>query len=402
MPLKKLLKTKNLIIMACQEYPAFPEEIHFWGGMGVVCKEVSERLVHRGYEVLVIPRRVKEYGAKGIFFQQKNEVYILSLPTKTFQAGEENSDLYQIYPTRAGRSIFDHSFTTWRYLEKLGMKEPIFHFHDWLEVGMARMAKAKGYRNIFTVHMSAARTEQMFEKDKRLELERMTGSYADKIHYVSLAQMNSCRIHHWNHEKNHSIIKNGVDINKFVPPNEKPNEEYVFFCGRLTPVKNVPSLVKGWSLFNKDFPDIGLKILGASGLSNLDVQKVISNLNPEQRDKVELRIEMVSEQERIKYYQNCSVACFPSSQEAFGIVAVEAQACGKPVVVGDVGGFKENVLEGVTGVHVTGNRCDSIAEGLEVAYKNKKTWGKNARKLIKEFFSWDKIIELYLEELYQD
>lgn len=75
--------------------------------------------------------------------------------------------------------------------------------------------------------------------------------------------------------------------------------------------------------------------------------------------------------------------------------------CGKPTVVGDVGGFKENVLEGVTGVHVEGNNPESIASGLETAYLNRKAWGKNARKLTEEFFSWDKIIDSYVEELYR-
>jgi len=400
--LKELLKSDNLVIMACQEYPGFPDEVHFWGGMGVVAQSISERLVKRGYEVLVIPRRVKEYGAEGVFYDQKNEVNVLSLPTQAFQAGSENGDLYQIYPTRAGRSILDHTFTTWRYLEKIGMKDPIFHCHDWLEVGTLRMSKKSGFRNILTVHMSAIRTEDRVEADKRLELERLAGGYADKIHYVSLAQMNSCRLYHWNHDKRHYVIKNGVDINKFTPPKEQPIGDYVFFVGRLTPVKNVTALVNGWRLFNNKYPGVELKILGASGISNIDVMQAIEKLEPNRRNKVELRIEMVSEEERLRYYRNSTVCCFPSSQEAFGIVAVEAQSCGKPVVVGDVGGFKENVLEGVTGVHVQGHIPEEIARGLELAFLNRKAWGKNARKLVKGFFSWDNLIDNYVEELYEE
>ena len=60
--IEEILKSDNLILMCSQEYP-IDSKVAFWGGMGVVTKEVSERLVKKGFEVLVVPRRVKEYAA---------------------------------------------------------------------------------------------------------------------------------------------------------------------------------------------------------------------------------------------------------------------------------------------------------------------------------------------------
>lgn len=400
--LKELLSLENLIIMVSHEYPVEPSEIHYWGGMGTVCKSVSERLVHRGYEVLVLPRRVREYAAEGTMYFEKNGVHILSLPIKPYQGGDWNKDLYNIYPIKEGVTTLDHCYTSWRFLESLGMKNPIIHNHDWLSAGIAREAKRAGYRNIFSVHMSSERDEERLSVDKRLELERLTGNYSDKIHYVSLSQRSSCKVYGWNSNKEHVVIPNGVDIHKYTPPEQKPIEDYVLFVGRLSPVKNVPALIRGWSIVNKEYPDLKLKILGASGISNIDVTEIIASLDPDQKSKVELKMEMVSEQERIEYYQKCSLGCFPSSKEAFGVVAVECQACGKPVVVGDVGGFKENVLEGVTGIHVKGIDPKCISEGIRLAYENKDSWGKNARKLTKEFFDWDKLVDDYVEDLYKE
>ena len=68
--------------------------------------------------------------------------------------------------------------------------------------------------------------------------------------------------------------------------------------------------------------------------------------------------------------------------------------------MGNVGGFKENVLEGISGVHVNGNDPEDIARGLELAYLNRKYFGRNGRKLVEEYFNWDKIVERYIDELY--
>lgn len=398
--LRKLLQEDNLIIQACHEYP-FSPDVAFWGGMGEVVENISTRLTNKGFNILVLPRQVKEYAGDKIIYDQKNGVYVLSIPIKTYQAGYDNKDLYNILPTTQGFTALDHCFTTWRYLEKHGLEKGILHSHDWLGCGYLREAKRKAnIPKIFTVHLSTERNGKR-TIDPRLELEKLSGSYADIIHYVSLHQMVSCQAYNWNHNKPQVIIPNGVDINRFKPPQESPLEEYILYVGRLTPVKNVPNLIKAWKVFNEEYPDVKLKILGASGTSNIDVQNTIRTLSQDKRSKVELRIEMVPLQERIKYLQNSTICCFPSSIEAFGIVSLEAQACGKPVVVGRTGGFKENALCGTTGVHVDGEKPQEIAEGLSLAYTNRKTWGSNARKLVEEFFSWDKIIDIYIKEFYK-
>lgn len=401
--LKKLLKLDNLIIMGSQEYPSGDNRICYWGGMGEVAKNISERLVQEGFEVLVLPRRVKEYSCRHTIYIEKNGVHILSPPIQSFQAGPENSDLYDTFPTSDGITALDHSYSVWRFLQRHGLNKgnPIVHVHDWLGVAWAREAKRLGFKRVFTVHMSADRDHGLRLADKRLELEKIAGNNSEIIHYVSLSQMRSCKPYRWNSTRKHVIIPNGVDIDWFKPPKEDNPEEYVFFIGRLTPVKNVPALVQGWSIFNEEYPDIGLKILGGSGISNIDVHKRINGLPQEQRALVDLKIEMVSPQERLEAYQNSTICCFPSSKEAFGIVAIEAESCGKPVVVGDVGGFKENVLEGVTGVHIDGTKAKSIAEGLELAYVNRRVWGRNARRLVEDFYDWDEIIKSYVQNLYR-
>jgi len=401
MELEELLKKDNLIIMGSHEYPGI-DRIQFWGGVGEVVRNISERLAQKDWEVLVLPRLVTEYRTSTPIFIEHNGVHLLGLEIQRYLAGEENGDLYLTYPGYEGTTTLDHAYTTWRYLEKHGLKNPIVHVHDWLGVGWAREGKRRGCKTIFSVHMSVLRDSSQVLIDKRLELEKLAGQYAQTIHYVSFDTYKSCRTHGWNSNKKQLVIPNGVDVDKFKPITERSPEEYILFVGRLVPVKNVPNLIQGWSRFNDKYPEVKLQILGAPGASYVDVVNTFNALTPEKKARVELRTAMVPFEERLRRIQNASVLCAPSSDEAFGIVAVEAQACGIPVVVGDVGGFKENVLEGVTGTHITGTNIDSIAQGLELAYLNRKEFGKNGRKLVEGYFDWNKIVERYVKELYGD
>ena len=58
---------------------------------------------------------------------------------------------------------------------------------------------------------------------------------------------------------------------------------------------------------------------------------------------------MVTKPEAIQLYSNCRVFCCPSVYEPFGIINLEAMACGAPVVASATGGILEVVVDGVTG-----------------------------------------------------
>jgi len=73
----------------------------------------------------------------------------------------------------------------------------------------------------------------------------------------------------------------------------------------------------------------------------------------------------VGQTELVEHYRAASVVCVPSYNESFGLVALEAQACGTPVVAANVGGLPTAVRDGATGILVDGHRPDDYADALE-------------------------------------
>jgi len=79
--------------------------------------------------------------------------------------------------------------------------------------------------------------------------------------------------------------------------------------------------------------------------------------------------------------------------------AEEAVACGKPAVLGDVGGMREVIkdqVNGVVGLRVDARSPEALAAGLEEAAVNKDTWGRKARAYVVRNFSWEKIAKEYV------
>ena len=105
------------------------------------------------------------------------------------------------------------------------------------------------------------------------------------------------------------------------------------------------------------------------------------------------------ETELIKAYQECDALLFPSRFEGFGYVALEAMACGKPVIATNTSSLPEVVEQGVTGIlcppddiHAFVTACRKLADNREILHK----YGQDARRRAVELFSEDLIIPQYI------
>ncbi|MCC9174027.1 D-inositol-3-phosphate glycosyltransferase [Arthrobacter sp. zg-Y179] len=173
------------------------------------------------------------------------------------------------------------------------------------------------------------------------------------------------------------VVAPGVDLNVFSPRGRPgvqaglgflPGVFHVVFAGRIQRMKGPQILVEAAAELRRRRPDIPLRvsILGAgSGSSVLDLAPLVRRLGLQ--DTVSLR-PPVKPHQLAAWFRAADVVAVPSFSESFGLVALEAQACGTPVLAANVGGLPKAVRNGSSGVLVDGHAPGRWAAELEALY----------------------------------
>ncbi|MEM7825260.1 MAG: glycosyltransferase family 4 protein [Candidatus Aenigmatarchaeota archaeon] len=294
-------------------------------------------------------------------------------------------------------------------IKKEKRKFDVVAIHDWLSsiTGLAIRKELEKIPIVFHLHSVEEQRSLGGGSEVIKHLERTMAEKADKIITVSDPMKDLLIKINYPQEKI-NVCYNGCDPKKYDPKkvnNEKleklkelygikDGEKVIFFIGRLTWVKGVKNLIKAMPSVLKDFPESKLIIIG-KGEDYSELLELSRKLGIE--DRVKIRSEWVSEEERILHYALADVCVFPSISEPFGIVSLEAMSMEKPVVVGAAGisGLRHQVIpSGInrTGTHVNGEDPEDIAWGIKETFKNfeeAKKWGKNGRKRVLKEFTWE-------------
>jgi glycogen synthase len=213
-----------------------------------------------------------------------------------------------------------------------------------------------------------------------------------------------------------SVIHNGIDLEEYHSTEDPemlrslgvdPDRPYVLFVGRITRQKGIIHLVRAIRHLNPGFQVV--LCAGAPDTPEIaaEMQQAIASAREHHGDIVWID-KMVTRPEAIVLYSGASVFVCPSIYEPFGIINLEAMACGTPVVASAVGGIKEVVVDGETGFLVPLEQMkespfeatDPAAFALDLASKINllmadpelaSQMGAAGRKRAEEFFGWDAI-----------
>jgi glycosyltransferase involved in cell wall biosynthesis len=136
--------------------------------------------------------------------------------------------------------------------------------------------------------------------------------------------------------------------------------------------------------------------IAGSGPEENKLKELVKELNIEENVNF---LGYISGIKKYSYYKSADVCVFPSIYEAFGIVLLEAMACGKPVVASNVGGIPFVVEEGKTGLLFESGNVEDLADKIVTILKDeelREKMGEAGRERAKEF-TWDKIAERTVE-----
>jgi phosphatidylinositol alpha-1,6-mannosyltransferase len=199
-------------------------------------------------------------------------------------------------------------------------------------------------------------------------------------------------------------ISPGVDTERFRPglPTQDLFERLgltqetplILSVGRLSRRKGFDQVIRALPEVRQKIPPVHYAIIGVG-----EDQEYLKRLAAEigVADRVHF-LGHVPMEELARWYNACRVFAMPNREiagdnEGFGIVYLEAAACGKPSLAGRDGGTADAVLDGVTGVRVDGNSVAQIAAALIALLQAPEALGQKALKIVRQEYAWPRVVE---------
>lgn len=173
----------------------------------------------------------------------------------------------------------------------------------------------------------------------------------------------------------------------------KIHPPYFFFLSSLKPSKNVEGLITAFYEFSQTRDNFQLVISGKKAWRFETIFTLVEKLGI--KDKI-IFTGFTPEGDVPYLMSQASAFVLPSFYEGFGIPALEAMACGIPVIVANVTSLPE--VTGNAGIYVDPHKPETITRGLEVAVAHKKKYSALSLAQVKHF-SWDKTARLTLDVL---
>lgn len=389
----------------CLVVPRFPYSEHLEG-----------KLVEKEYEYKIGGVEKHAYYLSKGLLELGNEVTIFTTRSKRHNYLSEVNLELNIHRVPMSISLYNSSVPLW-ILKDLKVKDyDIIHAHTPVPA-IADLAALKNINKkrpfILTYHNDIGK-ENLFGRILsgvyNVTLGKFLLTHADIIIATSKSYaMNSKYLR--NYIEKVKIIPNGVDVKVFNPnlDGDKVKSKHglsdskiVLFVGWLNPYKGCDYLIRAFADVVKKAPQAHLLFVGIGPLMT-ELKKLAAHLNI--ASKVTFA-GYVSDLELPYYYAACDVFVLPSVsfQEGFGLVQLEAMACGKPVVTTTIPGVREVDKNEVASIHVLPRDEKALAKAIlrlledDVLAKN---MGKNGRKLVLEKYSWDRIAEM-TEKVYKE
>ena len=387
------------VLFLTNEYPP-----HIYGGAGVHVGYLSRELAKS------MPVEVRCFGDQN--FEERNlQVRGFGLDTSDFTCPKPLQSAFG-----AIRRCTDFNTTN--------IDADLVHCHTWYSHFGGILAKLNyGIPFVITVHslepLRPWKREQLGGGyDFSLWIEKTALEMADAIVAVSGETKRDIE-RLFEVDPNHvRVIHNGIDLEEYRRVDStdalkrhgiNPDEPYLLFVGRITRQKGIVYLVRAIQ-----FMTPGFQIVLCAGAPDtpeiaIEMQKAIEQAKSERSDIIWIE-EMVDRNAVIELYSHAAVFCCPSIYEPFGIINLEAMACGTPVVASAVGGIKEVVVDQETGFLVPLEQMkESPFEPLnpekfsrDLAGKInqlmndrrlREKFGKAGRKRVEEKFSWSTIAQ---------
>jgi glycosyltransferase-like protein len=283
------------------------------------------------------------------------------------------------------------------YVKNLPRDADIYHAQDC--VGGTALDRMKERKMISAPVFRTVHHVDDFAEPRLFEFEKRAVARSKNIFVVSKYWHDALKR---DYEHQSVIAYNGLDSSDFKPlPERKSAVPTVLFVGGLEPRKGLEDLIRAMRLVISRVKDARLVVVAKAGFRGTDHWSAYESVarGLELTDRIDFH-ESVDQETLLGLYSDCDVLALPSRNEGWGLVLMEAMACGKPVVATRVGGIPELVESGTEGILVEAGDVNGIADSITKLLHDpalRVRMGRAGRRRVKKF-SWDSTAEVVLRE----
>lgn len=374
------------------------------GGMNVYIRELAKRLVALGRPVDVFTRRTSpDLPEIESFSNGARLIHIAAGPAEDLPKDR----LYELLPE------FQHGMQA--FAEREAIHYDAIHSHYWLSGWVGRrLQRAWQVPHIVMFHtLGEIKNRARFterEPDLRIANERQIARTADRVVCASRDELAQLARHYGVDPEKATVIPCGVDLGRFHAGDSEAartdlglgGKRVILFAGRLEALKGIDILLRACGQLPNDL-DFELVIVGGD-------QHASKRRHSLEREAERLGIAdrvrfdgSVTQDRLVDYYRAADVCVVPSFYESFGLVALEAMACGTPVVASRVGGLTGTVRDGETGYLVSWHCPEPFAERIETLLRNEDLRARLGTRAaeVAAGFRWE-VVAARIDALYNE
>lgn len=346
------------------------------GGMNVYVLELARRLARRGVEVDMFTRATGSSLASLVEVEDGIRVHHVAAGPYEGLTKQELPAQLCTFAREVLRAEAEHPAGYY----------DLVHSHYWLSGQVGALARDRwGVPLVHTMHtMAKVKNDALATGDVPEPLARVIGEEqvvaaadmliantdAEAKQLVNLYDADPGRV---------EVVHPGVDLQRFRPmgmPAARaalglPTEGHLIaFVGRIQPLKAPDVMLRAVAVLLERRPELRssltVAVVGGPSGSGLEHPDSLCRLAEELGITEQVRfVPPVAQAELVHWYAAADLVCVPSYNESFGLVAVEAQASGTPVVAAAVGGLTTAVRDGVSGLLIEGHQPASYAVAFE-------------------------------------
>jgi D-inositol-3-phosphate glycosyltransferase len=335
------------------------------GGMSVYIRELARELGKQGHSVDIYTRvhdpsdpRIEELveGVRLIHLRAGKEAKI------------QKMDVYFTLP--------EFAFNLENFWKDNRLQYDIVYSHYWMSALVGKYLRRKWQIPYITMYHTLGAVKNTLgigegEPALRIVSERETAGDCQRIIVATEKEKQDLVRHYGAVPGKIGVVPCGVNMELFKPVDKTiarktlglKDEKVLLFVGRIDPLKGIEQLIKAMPLVNNG-GNLRLIVVGGDENSKTELEelkKLAAGLGIQES----VTFQGLVRQEQLPYYYSAADVCVvPSYYESFGLVVLEALACGTPAVAADVGDLKNIIREGETGYVTKDNSPEALAAGI--------------------------------------